>query len=67
MHFTLSYRLEFKSWIAKGDKVKLENKKRNVQHAFKNENRLLIDTVKQGHGTTNDGFLQMSPQLLSLL
>lgn len=52
----ISYRLEFKSWIAKGEnRVKLENRKKVIQEAFKNRCGLLIDIVKQGHGTTNDG------------
>jgi hypothetical protein len=52
----ISYRLEFKSWIAKGENSdKLNKKKQDVQEAFKNRNGLLIDVVKQGYGTTNDG------------
>ena len=33
----------------------MEAKKREVQERFKRQTGLLIDIVKQGHGTTNDG------------
>lgn len=52
----ISYRLEFKTWIAKNEnKILMEAKKREVQEHFKRQTGLLIDIVKQGHGTTNDG------------
>lgn len=51
----IAYRLTIKTWAVKGDtKCILESKKRNI-HAFKNRMGLLIDVVKQGHGSTNDG------------
>lgn len=52
----IAYRIEFKTWIAKGEnKAAMENRKKEIQDAFKNQTGLLIDKVKQGHGTTNDG------------
>lgn len=52
----ISYRLEFKTWISSGEnKKKMKAKKLQVQNGFKRETGLLIDVVKQGHGTSNDG------------
>ena len=54
----ISYRLEFKKWQArdKSDK-EAANRKREiiVQQKFKSQLGLLVDVVKQGFGTTNDG------------
>lgn len=33
----------------------MKSKKKNIQDAFKNRMGLLIDVVKQDHGSTNDG------------
>lgn len=52
----ISYRLDLKTWSVKGDnKAIMQNRKKNIQDAFKSQTGLLIDVVKQGHGTTNDG------------
>lgn len=53
----ISYRLEIKKWSIKGkeDQNVRDAKKKTVQDRFKSELGLLIDVVKQGHGTTNDG------------
>lgn len=53
----ISYRLDTKKWSVRG-KVEQELKdvrKKMIQDRFKSELGLLIDVVKQGHGTTNDG------------
>lgn len=51
-----AYRLDFKKWSCRGDdKEKLSLRKSAIQQAFKRECGLLIDIVKQGVGTTNDG------------
>lgn len=51
-----AYRLEFKKWSARGeDKLKMQLRKEEIQTKFKNECGLLIDVVKQGSGSTNDG------------
>lgn len=51
-----AYRLDFKKWSCRGDdKEKLSLRKSAIQEAFKKECGLLIDIVKQGAGTTNDG------------
>jgi hypothetical protein len=52
----IAYRLTIKTWSVKGDaKCIMESRKKNIQDAFKNRMGLLIDVVKQGHGSTNDG------------
>lgn len=52
----IAYRLTIKTWTVKGDnKCIMESRKKNIQDAFKNRMGLLIDVVKQGHGSTNDG------------
>lgn len=53
----ISYRLVFKKWAAKGDEHKkiMNETKKTIQDRFKEELNLLIDIVKQGSGTTNDG------------
>ncbi|XP_036340085.1 uncharacterized protein LOC118749386 [Rhagoletis pomonella] len=53
----ISYRLPLKCWRVTGERNKQtfnENKKR-VQHEFKLKTGLIIDGVKTGYGTTNDG------------
>ena len=53
----IAYRLDFKQWAARSNEHKemLQNRKKNIQNKFKEELNLLIDIVKQGSGTTNDG------------
>lgn len=53
----ISYRLDFKKWAAREDEHKalLKARKQFIQDKFKDELNLLIDIVKQGSGTTNDG------------
>lgn len=52
----IAYRLDLKTWSVTGDgKAIMENRKKWIQDAFKSQTGLLIDIVKQGHGTTNDG------------
>lgn len=52
----ISYILNVKSWIVKNEeKTDVEARKKNIQEAFRSQSGLLIDVVKQGHGTTNDG------------
>lgn len=52
----IAYRLDLKTWVVKGDsKTIMETRKKNIQEAFKSQTGLLVDVVKQGHGTTNDG------------
>ncbi|XP_026326750.1 uncharacterized protein LOC113235304 [Hyposmocoma kahamanoa] len=48
--------MDFKKWSSRGEnKEKMENRKRQIQEDFKKEKGLLVDIVKQGAGTTNDG------------
>ncbi|KAH9636834.1 hypothetical protein HF086_017077 [Spodoptera exigua] len=52
----IAYRLDFKKWSCRGDdKEKISLRKSAIQQAFKKECGLLINVVKQGVGTTNDG------------
>lgn len=52
----ISYNLDFKKWAArKEDKLLKEIKKNLTQEEFRERTGLLIDIVKQGYGTTNDG------------
>lgn len=53
----LSYRLEIKSWQARGaeNKTKVAEKKKQVQEKFKRELGLLVDMPNQQTGNTNDG------------
>ncbi|KAL4711296.1 hypothetical protein ACJJTC_019137 [Scirpophaga incertulas] len=52
----IAYRLTIQTWTVKGDsKCIMESRKKTIQDAFKNRIGLLIDIVKQGHGSTNDG------------
>lgn len=53
----IAYRLDFKQWAARGNdlKEKMASRKKIIQDRFKEELNLLIDVVKQGSGTTNDG------------
>lgn len=48
--------MDFKKWSSRGeDKEKMALRKQQIQQAFKDETGLLVDIVKQGAGTTNDG------------
>ncbi|KAL0869053.1 hypothetical protein ABMA27_007370 [Loxostege sticticalis] len=52
----IAYRLEFKTWTARGNKKAiLEKRKAEIQKRFRDETGLLIDIVQQGAGTTNNG------------
>lgn len=53
----ISYNLEIKKWSIRNPEEKLlkENRKKKVQEDFRNKLGLLIDVVKQGVGSTNDG------------
>lgn len=53
----ISYRLDLKTWQVRGteNKSAYEKKKQEVISRFRQETGLLIDTVKQGSGNTNDG------------
>jgi len=53
----VAYRLDTQRWQARSaaDKVKVNERKLLIQERFREETGLLIDIVKQGHGTTNDG------------
>ena len=53
----IAYRLDFKKWQAKGEDIKqqLANRKKIIQERFREKMGLLVDVVKQGAGTTNDG------------
>ncbi|KAL0853167.1 hypothetical protein ABMA27_012926 [Loxostege sticticalis] len=52
----ISYNLDFEMWCARGDNKNLKKfRKDMVQSEFKQQMGLLIDVVKQGFGTTNDG------------
>lgn len=53
----ISYRLEIKSWQARGaeNKNKVAEKKKEVQEKFRSELGLLVDMPKQQTGNTNDG------------
>lgn len=52
----VAYNMEFKTWIAKGDNKTLkEQRKKKIQDDFRNELGIIVDVVKQGVGTSNDG------------
>lgn len=52
----MSYRLEVKKPRTTGaDKSIVEERKKQVQKRFREEMGLLVDVVKPGYGTTNDG------------
>lgn len=52
----IAYNIDFKSWSAKGENKTLkEERKKAIQKAFRDELGIIVDVVKQGHGTTNDG------------
>lgn len=53
----ISYRLEIKTWQARGteNKTKVAEKKKFLQEKFRSELGLLVDMPKQQTGNTNDG------------
>lgn len=53
----ISYRLDIKSWQARGaeNKKKVAEKKKQIQEKFRGELGLLVDMPKQQTGNTNDG------------
>lgn len=54
----LGYNMSFEKWTASVKSGNAENKKQNkqrIQDEFAKEMHLLVDVVKQGSGTTNDG------------
>lgn len=53
----IAYRLDIKTWQVRGseNKALYEAKKKEIISRFRQECGLLIDTVKQGAGNTNDG------------
>lgn len=53
----ISYRIPIKKWQVKNaeDKVLFENNKKRIQEEFKNRLGLIVDKVKPGYVTTNDG------------
>lgn len=52
----ISYNLDFKMWCARGENKNLKQARKDMtQREFKEQMGLLIDIVKQGFGTTNDG------------
>lgn len=53
----IAYRLDIKTWQIRGaeNKAACEKKKQEIISKFREETGLLIDTVKQGSGNTNDG------------
>lgn len=53
----IAYRLDIKSWQSRGDDAKksVDERKKKIQERFRKETGLLVDVVKQGSGTTNNG------------
>lgn len=53
----IAYRLDIKTWQIKGaeNKAYCKKRKEEIICKFRQETGLLIDTVKQGSGNTNDG------------
>ncbi|KAL4703199.1 hypothetical protein ACJJTC_004875 [Scirpophaga incertulas] len=52
----ISYNLDFKMWSPRGENKALKKARKNItQTKFKEQMGLLVDIVKQGFGTTNDG------------
>lgn len=52
----VSYNMDFKMWSARDEnKILKKAKKDATQQEFKEQTGILIDIVKQGYGTTNDG------------
>ncbi|KAK3916206.1 UvrABC system protein C [Frankliniella fusca] len=53
----IAYRLPFRRWrvSSKEDKDEMSKRQQSIQERFRKEAGLLVDVVKRGHGTTNDG------------
>ncbi|XP_060801327.1 uncharacterized protein LOC106142803 [Amyelois transitella] len=52
----ISYNMDFEMWCARGENKNLKKARKDfTQQQFKEQMGLLIDIVKQGFGTTNDG------------
>lgn len=53
----ISYNIPFKSWSVRNSNHKQQRllRKQEIQAAFRNRLGLLVDIVKQGKGSTNDG------------
>lgn len=53
----ISYKQPIKKWrvVGKEDKDQVAEQKRSIQAKFKSEMGLIVDKVKTGYGTTNDG------------
>ncbi|KAE8740779.1 hypothetical protein FOCC_FOCC013703, partial [Frankliniella occidentalis] len=53
----LAYRLDIQTWRACSTEHKqsVAERKKMIQETYRQENRLLLDCVQQGFGTTNDG------------
>ncbi|XP_076663948.1 uncharacterized protein LOC143370380 [Andrena cerasifolii] len=53
----IAYRLDFKTWSASTPqrKILMKEKKDEIQKEFRNRLGLIVDMVKQGYGTSNDG------------
>lgn len=52
----ISYNFDFKMWCARGENNNLmQARKEMTQHEFKEQMGVLIDIVKQGFRTTNNG------------
>ena len=53
----ISYRLNIKCWAVTSDQNKreVEERKKAIQSSFRTKMGLLVDVVKQGKGSSNDG------------
>ncbi|KAK3919944.1 Acetyl-coenzyme A synthetase, partial [Frankliniella fusca] len=53
----IAYRLDIKRWrvISAAEKNAVQSRKDTIQDRFWKEEGLIIDIVKRGHGTSNDG------------
>lgn len=57
MTLHVAYKLDVKKWRAssKEDKESVQARKKKIQEDFYAATRLMLDFVKQGHGSNNDG------------
>lgn len=53
----ISYNIPFKTWSIRNPESKLQrdNRKKDIQNEFRSKLGVLVDFVKQGKGTSNDG------------
>lgn len=53
----ISYKINIKCWTVRNEshKQEIEQRKREIQNAFRTRTGLLVDFMKQGKGTSNDG------------